>query len=273
MAGGSAGTGGSPNGVEGNFGVSTPPANTENIFSVAVTALTSTYLVYSAWTLVTAAHTAVLQYYASVDTTAEAQAAVTQAENNIVTGASTEYNPPVYNEQNIQYAITNGAVGTPYSAQVYSLADTTENDLGQAIAGQQAALNNAVLQTGLAMAAMGATQVVGTDVGITFASQYSNTQGSFGGSGGDNKATVTINTEVFGPYGQGGGGGDSIDLIPQAGFPGGVVLWWGEPGTVLAGGGTGGGYGTGTGTNITPVTVGSLLNNLGNSGGKFSPSV
>jgi hypothetical protein len=58
--------------------------------------------------------------------------------------------------------------------------------------------------------------------------QYKNNQGELGGAGGNNNATITLAGQTYGPYGQGGGGGDSVDLTAQGGFPGGVVLWWGD---------------------------------------------
>jgi hypothetical protein len=57
---------------------------------------------------------------------------------------------------------------------------------------------------------------------------YKNNSGQLGGAGGTNSATVSVGGITYGPYGQGGGGGDSNDISGEFGFGGGVVLWWGN---------------------------------------------
>jgi len=68
-----------------------------------------------------------------------------------------------------------------------------------------------------------------SDVAATDIAQADNQYAGYqpGGSGGQNGAKVTVNSVVYGPYGEGGFGGDSIEINAFPGQDGGVVLWWG----------------------------------------------
>jgi hypothetical protein len=56
----------------------------------------------------------------------------------------------------------------------------------------------------------------------------SSTEYEPGGAGGDNGAKVTVGNHQVGPFGQGGVGGDSINLVGASGSNGAVIITWGN---------------------------------------------
>ena len=63
--------------------------------------------------------------------------------------------------------------------------------------------------------------------GAAGANVYEN-QLQYGGAGGDNAVVFTAGLDNFGPFGQGGTGGDSLNLIAQPGSTGAVIITWGN---------------------------------------------
>ena len=65
----------------------------------------------------------------------------------------------------------------------------------------------------------------GGATGATGATQPQNTYGATsGGAGGDNGVTITVASQVYGPFGQGGAGADVFAQTGADGNPGAVII-------------------------------------------------
>ena len=72
----------------------------------------------------------------------------------------------------------------------------------------------------------------GSPNGVTGQPGSTQSQGTYGpvagGVGGNNRATVTVGNQVFGPFGQGGNGADVYNNAGADGAAGAVVIIWGN---------------------------------------------